>query len=249
METTTDVGAVIHQTFDYGVFESITGNRSLNQAKIDKICADVQAGFNMLPYVPIIVSDKDGKLSIIDGQHRRVVSERTGNPVYYVVCNTLSLKQIALLNSRGEKWKPQDFLNCYVNLGIADYVAIQVLVKKYGIAIGVAVDMLMYNVPKMGSQSIEAFQDGNFKNLHYDEAVRVLELTEDVFGRYAFSKDRYLLAAVQELMKKGKCDFERLKAKIKAAPVMMDKQADKKRYLDNIERVYNYKVHNRDVIF
>lgn len=249
METTTDLNLVIFQTRDYALFGAIVGNRSLNQAKIDKICADVQAGFNMLPYVPIIVCEKDDKLAIIDGQHRKVVSERTGNPVYYVVCNTLTLKQIAMLNSRGEKWKPQDFLNCYVNLGIPDYIKLRDFIKSTGVPVGVSIDMLMFNAPKANNGGGEAFQDGNFKCLYYDDAVRIAQCTEDVFGRYAFSKDRYLLAAVQELMNKGKCDFDRLKVKVKAAPVMMDKQTDKKRYLDNIERVYNFKVHNRDIIF
>jgi len=243
---------IIHQTTDYTIFEKINGNRPLNQKKIAKIITDIEKGFNMLPYVPVIVSEMpNGKLGIIDGQHRRVVSEKTSNPVYYVVCDTLSLKQIAMLNSRGEKWKPQDFLECYIGLGVQHYAVLNDFVLKYQIDIGIARDFLMFNEPKVGygKNSRELFENGEFVVNFLEEATETIELTLSVFGKYRFYKDRYLIGAVQILRKIGKCDFQRLKEKIKQSGPLMDKQADKKRYLKNIEEVYNYKVQKRDVIF
>jgi len=241
----------IHQTKDYSLFDSITGNRSINQGKVDKIVKDIEAGFNMLPYCPIIVSESNGRLQVIDGQHRVVVSNKTGNPVYYVICNTLTLKQIAMLNSRGEKWKTVDFLNCYINLGIQDYKDLKVVAAKHGIQLRNATDMLMFNTPAAGSNqnSVEKFQSGEFQIRYLEETEQILNLTNDIFGRYTFSKDPKLIAAVQVLQKNKKCDFERLKAKIAQAPMNMDKCANTKLYLSNIERVYNFKSQAREVIF
>ena len=238
----------IVQTNDYSLFESITGNRNLSQTKIEKICNDIANGFNMLPYCPIIVSESDGKFQIIDGQHRFEVSKKTQNPVYYVVCETLTLKQIAQLNSRGEKWKPQDFLNCYIKLGISDYEHIREVMDKHKVGINTAINLLMYN-KHVETKSTEVFQSGDFKCNYLQETHDLLTLVDSLFGRYTFSKDRYLIGAVQAIQKKGKCDFDRLRTKIAASPIMMDKQTDVKNYIYNIERVYNFKSQTREVIY
>lgn len=238
----------IQQTNTYELFENIIGNRILSNAKIDKIVNDVNGGFNMLPYCPIIVSQNNsGHYHIIDGQHRYEVSKRTGNPVYFVVCNTLTLNQIAVLNSRGDKWKANDFLKCYINLGIEDYKVLQDFMKKHDTNIKLSTDLLMYN--KHTEKSTEDFQSGNFRIRFLQEATELVTLTESIFKIYSFSRDRYLIGAIQTICKKGKCDFEKLKLKIASAPNMMDKHSDVKNYIYNIERVYNHKNSIRETIY
>lgn len=236
----------IQQTNDYELFENIVGNRVLSNSKIEKIINDVTDGFNMLPFCPIIVSEKEGLYYIIDGQHRYEISKQTQNPVYFVVCNTLTLKQIAQLNSRGEKWKPNDFLNCYIKLGIKDYERISEIMNKHKIAIKLSIDLLMYNNPKV--KSTDTFQSGGFECNYFDETDALLTLSDELFSQYRFSKDRNLIGAVQELQKKGLCNFEKLKNKIAQAPMLMDRQASIKLYMYNIEKVYNHKNQTREVI-
>ena len=237
----------IQQSNNYQDFGNIIGNRVLSPSKIEKICNDVNNGFNMLPFCPIVVSEHESVYHIIDGQHRFEVSKQTKNPVYFVICNTLSLNQIAQLNSRGEKWKPQDFLNCYIKLGIKDYERVLEVMHKHKIAIKLSIDLLMYNNPKV--KSTDTFQSGGFECKYFDETDALLTLTEDLFGQYRFSKDRNLIGAVQELLKQNLCDFDKLKNKISEAPMVMDRQASVKLYMSNIERVYNHKNSIRQVIF
>lgn len=237
----------IEQTEDYSKFDVIMGNRNISKVKIDKICNDIKDGFNMLPYCPIIVSEGENKLKIIDGQHRFEVSKKTSNPVYYVICNTLTLRQIALLNSRGDKWKVSDFLQCYIKLGIQDYSTLTRVMDKYKISVRVAADLLMFNQAKANSGDV--LQSGEFKCNYLEEVNVLLDLVQSIFHTYKFSMDRYLIAAVQTLQKKGLCDFEKLKTKIAAAPMIMSKQTDPKSYLNNIEAVYNYKNSKREIIF
>ena len=239
----------IQSSVEYNKFASIIGNRNLNMNKIDKICNDVSGGFNMLEYYPIIVYVDNDLFKIIDGQHRFEVSKRTENPVYFIICNNITLKQIAILNSRGEKWKATDFLNCYIKLGIKDYQDVRSLMASHHINIKLAIDLLMDFKHHGGQPSSEAFQDGNFKSNYMKETIELLDLINSVFGRYKFCFDRYLVGAVLKLQSIGKVDFEELKSKIDMAPMMMDKQGDLKGYLNNIERVYNYKNSIRKTIF
>ena len=239
----------IQSSVEYNKFASIIGNRNLNMNKIDKICNDVSGGFNMLEYYPIIVYVDNDLFKIIDGQHRFEVSKRTENPVYFIICNNITLKQIAILNSRGEKWKATDFLNCYIKLGIKDYQDVRSLMASHHINIKLAIDLLMDFKHHGGQPSSEAFQDGNFKSNYMKETIELLDLINSVFGRYKFCFDRYLVGAVLKLQSIGKVDFEELKSKIDMAPMMIDKQGDLKGYLNNIERVYNYKNSIRKTIF
>lgn len=237
----------IQQTTSYSKFNTITGNRAVNLSKIEKIAADIEAGFNMLPYCPIIVSEQNGKYNIIDGQHRYQVSVTTKQPVYYVVCNTLTLKQIAILNSRGDKWKATDFLNCYINLGIEDYKVLKQFMQKNRLNIKLAIDLLMFY--KHHENSTDIFQSGEFKLNYLNEASELIKVVDDIFEIYAFSHDRYLIGAVQQLQKIGKCDFEVLKKKVKMAPNMLEKHGDVKSYIYNIEKIYNFKNSIREVIY
>lgn len=237
----------IECTKNYEVFETIVGNRVLNQKKIETICKDISEGLNMLPFYPIIVSEnKTGIFSIIDGQHRFEISKKMNGNVYYVICNKLSLKQIAQLNSRGQKWSINDFLNCYSKLGIEDYVELKSISLLHKIPVSTAGSFLMDNKPK--SDFKEQFESGNFKINHLQSTEKLFTLTEELFGQYKFSKDRYLFGAVQKIQEKGICDFEKLKLKIQQAPMIMDKQSDIKNYAYNIERVYNFKNSIREAI-
>ena len=236
----------IEKTKDYELFETILGNRVLNQKKIQTICRDIEDGLNMLPYHPIIVSKNksNGLFSVIDGQHRFEVSKKLDQEVCYVVCDSLSLKQIAQLNSRGQKWTINDFLNCYSKLGIEDYVVLRDLSREHRIQISTIGSFLMDNKPKCNFK--EEFESGNFKINYLKETKELVDLTDNLFSQYRFSKDRYLLGAVQRIKENGLCDFVKLKSKIEQAPMMMDKQGDVKNYVYNIERVYNFKNQKRE---
>ena len=240
----------IESTTDYSLFSVINGNRVINKKKVERLMQDIEAGLNLLPYCPIIVyQDEESLLRIVDGQHRFTTSQQLGLPVYYVLCEPLTLKQIARLNSRSDKWSDRNFLDCYIKLDLQDYIELQAFIHEYHIIISVAVDLLMYNKARGPKNSMEQFRDGEFEVRYLEEATKLVELVRSLFGIYVFSCDRNLIQAIQELQDKGLCDFEQLATKVKAAPMMMDKQKSVKEYIYNIERVYNHSNQKRQIIF
>lgn len=239
----------ILNTKDYDRFDTITGNRNISQPKVDGIINDIKNGLNLLPYCPIIVYDNEGKLNIIDGQHRFTVSKKMGVPVYYVVAEKISLQHIAKINSKQDKWKAMDFVKCFIKVGIKDYETLLSVVTKYKIGISTALDMLMKNrVNNGGSKVSELFRNGEFKVNFYDETIKTLDLNHKLFDRYTFYNDRKLIGATRQIMDKGLCDFDVLLEKIKKYPVLMDKQVSVKDYIYNIEKVYNHNNQKRQVI-
>lgn len=239
----------IQSTTDYSLFSVINGNRVISKKKVTKLECDITDGLNLLPYCPIIVYRDKDKLCIVDGQHRFEVSKLLNSPVYYVICDALNLRQIARLNSRSDKWSNRDFMKCYINLGVEDYKILEAFMSEYGIIYSAAIDLLMYGSSAKKTASMEKFRDGEFKVNFLEEAEEVVKLTKYVFGRYVFSTDRNLIQAMEQLKKVGKCDFEVLKQKIAAAPMLMDQQSSPKEYVYNIERVYNHNNQKRQIIF
>lgn len=243
---------VIKQTKEYSKFKTIIGNRYINEKRVNNIIADIKDGLDLLPYCPIIVyinNDDKKPFCIIDGQHRFEVCKRLKKPVYYVESGELNLLQIAKINSRAEKWTKKNFLDCYVNLGLEDYIILKNFIKKYNIVYSTAVSFLMEGRITGGGGPMEKFRNGEFEVNYFDMADKVVSLTVDLFSIYVFSRDRYLIAAIHDILNKGNCDFDTLKRNIKAAPNEMDKQYSKKDYLLNIERLYNYGNKNRVAIY
>lgn len=239
----------ILETTDYEKFELLNGNRTINQSKVEKIKSEVTNGLNLFPYCPVIVYDDEGKLKIIDGQHRFTASYQLERPIYYVVCDKLTLPQIAKLNSNSSNWKSKDYLQCYIKVGIEDYEKLRDVLEQYKVAYAVAVDLLMKGDCKSKGNMLTNFKEGTFKCNYYQETCDLIEEVDEVFGRYEFWNHGYLIEAYRQLKEAGKFDKEVLKSKIKGAPNILDKRLSVKEYLFNIERVYNDKRQNRVSIF
>lgn len=241
----------IKVTEDYQLFKAITGNRLVNKNKIEKIALDIQSGLNMLPYCPIVVYKNEDYLNVVDGQHRLKAAILCEQPIYYVECDKLELNKIARINSRSDKWKNSDFIQCYIQLGLEDYVVLHDFISEYKINYSSSVSMLMLKEVREGggTKSMESFRDGEFVVNYLDWSKSLADKTLEIFGRYKFWNDRGLLGAVNKLIIANKCDFEVLKDKIKAAPNLMEKKSNYKEYLYLIEKVYNYKNSKRVTLF
>jgi len=227
----------ILQSTEYHRFKTISGNRNISDTKVENIIDDIKAGLNLLPYCPIIVYVDVDVFYIIDGQHRFEVSMRLEEPVYYVESEKLNLRQIARMNSRSDKWTNKNFLDCYVNLGMKDYVVLRDFLKKHHIVYSAAISFLMTGkITSGGTDVMETFRNGEFKVNFLEKAEEVVTLTTSLFEIYAFRTDRNLISAVHEIMNKGLCDWGVLRRKIKSATNEMAKQGSKKEYISTILR-------------
>lgn len=237
-------------TTDYGLFGKIIGNRAVNQGKVDQIVADVQAGFDFFKYCPIVVSDLEGRLEIVDGQHRFAALRILELPVYYVVADDIKLRDIARLNSRTSNWSTKDFLDCYIQLGFEDYSTLGSIAKKYQVRIGLLAPLLMSNAiaGRHKTQAMADFRDGLFKCNHVEETIELIELVDHLFGDYVFYRDPKLFSAVRQLAKMGLWDTEIMKQKLTSNKNMMDRQGSPKNYMYLLEQIYNVRNHKRIAI-
>jgi hypothetical protein len=241
-------GITVYQTTDYDLFAMIQGNRSLDLNKIRKIITDIENGINLLPYCPVLVHEKDGRLHIIDGQHRFAVSKKIKSPVYYILAENLSLYAIARMNSNTEKWKGADFVQCYCELGNPHYLKLDKLLKQFpGLAITTAINLLATGHVQAGSvDSVnDKFQRGELQVLHEKTALKVLE-TAFLFD-LPYRLDRVFMKALEKIIEANIYPLEELAERVKTYG--LERQSHWRKYLTEMEEIVNKGKHKRVTLY
>lgn len=242
---------VIFQTKDYSTFTMINGNRALNENKIKRIIKEIEKGNNMLPYYPIQVRVVGEKMEILDGQHRFFICKKLKQPVHYIlVTEQKSMSDIAKVNSNVEKWRPQDFINCYVAQGNYHYIELQAFMDTYKISVGISLRMLSTGTP--GSEGTdtslaEKFQHGKFEVAHLATAIEIAELCR-LFAPSPYCTDRSFIIAIYKINKAGLITIADLAATVAKNPDKLVKQANYKAYIYNLEQIVNAGKQKRIVI-
>lgn len=241
----------IFKTKDYSRFRMIGGNRGINISKIDKIVADIEGGNNMLPYKPVEVKEVGSHLEIFDGQHRYFTSKKIKGPVYYVIVREeKSMQEIATINSRVDKWKPLDYLNCYINQCNDNYIRLQQFLDDFKLGIGTSLRLLTYGYPGTGGDNkkiVNEFHSGSFVIEEEEEALRIAEMCRS-FSAVEFWRDRYFVIAIYRIDKAALVSMDELRAAVEKNIDKMKRQTNTKAYIYNLEIIMNIGKQKRIVI-
>lgn len=232
---------VVYHSKEYGLFKMINGNRALNENKIKRIIKDIESGIDMLAYYPIQVVENDGRLEIIDGQHRFYISKKLKRPVHYIVLKkAIELPDIAKVNSNTEKWKTVDFINCYIQQGNDHYKKLQEFMDLYGFAATTSMKLLSSGNPgtESGYGGTHDFQRGGFQVTHWEDAVHIAEKCR-CFEDFDYWTDRGFVIAIYRIIKAEKIEFDALLSQYKKHSEMLVKQSGFKEYLFNLESIVN----------
>jgi hypothetical protein len=237
-------------TKDYDRFIRMNGNRKLNKAKIKRIETDIENGLDVLKYCPVIVAEKDGKLEIIDGQHRFAVAKDLGSHVWYVVAEELSLMEIAKVNSNTEKWKNADFIHCYASQGNVHYQQVQQFMEKYGFPLSVTLALLTKGaiMSDGGNDVKKDFQGGVFEVKDLEAAEQVAD-TVMRFDGFSGAKSRTFVVAICKILTANKVEIGDVIEAYLRNQDKLQMQGSWKNYLVNLESILNIGKQNRRVIF
>lgn len=233
----TESSVKVFFTNDYSIFHFMHGNRDLNEKKINRIINEVQSGNNMLKYVPIVV-DKDFK--ILDGQHRFMVSKKTGNPVFFVIRDKMDIKQVAKLNSNTSNWKMVDYLNSFASIGIESYLELEQLQKQWPVSLNVMAAMLHLNVP-VGSKVKEKFINGELEINYFGETIATIKLAKTFIPFIDNPFSSRFLTVCQRLRSLDDYDHELMIKKLKASGLRIDRLASPKTILLQMEEIINFR--------
>jgi len=235
----------VYWTKEYSRFKYIKGNRPINQRKVKRIIDDIKKGVVFLKYCPIVVNEE---MEILDGQHRFHVSQKLKENVYYIIAKDFTIQEIAKINSKTEKWKNEDFLNCYIKQNNPHYKELRNFLFEYNLSIGLGVSVLFTGKFGGGGRILEAFREGQFEVKYLKETKAFFEFAE-LFKDFNHYSTRPFLSALQTIYESGKCDHTRLVENFNKLIDTIERQTNPKQYLTELEKIYNHRLRERVTIY
>jgi hypothetical protein len=165
----------------------------------------------------------------------------------------MKLDEMAKVNSLQEKWKPKDFVNCYIERGNKDYGVLNDFVDQYEVPINVAAKLLFYGVTgasDSGSSSDfrRMFEVGQFKAKHLKQATEIMESCK-LFSDFDGWNSRGFMVAITKILQADKVDFDQLVEKVNKNLDMLEHQKNAKAYIWNLESIWNKGKQKREIIY
>jgi len=229
----------IFHTKDYSLFHFLKGNRHLNQQKIKKIISSVENGLSFFQYCPIMVNNNG---YVIDGQHRFHVCQKLGLELYFVIVPNFTLRQVAEMNNNASKWRDQDYLNCYIDIGINHYCELENFINKYQVNLGIAASLLAEGKVR-ASGVIDDFREGLFKVSYLISAENFMDKVI-LFGSLCPTyKSRNFMQALETLLTNNQFYLDDFFAKLNKHNLVIEQKGSAKEYLTHMEDLFNY--HNQ----
>ena len=231
---TDDVVNHIYSSFDYSKFRLIFGNRDVKRTKVIKLRDEIKQN-NRISSYPIIVNSN---FQIIDGQHRFVALVELGLEICYVVDNTFDIKGIAKTNTMPDKWKSDNYLSAYRELGIVDYETFANFMKTYDT--NFTVTLILFH-GKFTGGLYRDFAEGKFKATNLKRAIKWITEVQD-FKKYIqdIHKDRHFVRAILNCFVHPEYNHTRMINKMKLKGHLMTKSTSRIDYLRQLEAMYNW---------
>lgn len=229
----------VYYSKNYSLFTSVIGNRNVGKAKVASIVNDIYNDSDLLRYYPILVVEKNGKLLIIDGQHRFAAAIETRSNVWYILAEEFTLLQIAKANANISHWKAADYLNLYIKTENKNYIILNDYLKKTKFPFSKA--LLLLSTGELGGNSgvgnnfHKKFQEGKFEVNYEGKANMFWEIIE-VFKRFPGHNSRSFIVAIDVILKEDILDFKTLVEKFNnSEPEKFKKAGSPEEYITNLK--------------
>lgn len=251
MQHTESEKVKIYWTKCYDRFRFLPGNRPINDRKIRKIMKEIDNGNDMLMYYPIQVKEENGKLWILDGQHRFKLSKFFQRHVYYIIVKEeKSMVEIAKVNSNVEKWTMDDFMRCYLEKGNPHYKELKNFMDKYDFRYSISLKLLRHgnleNEATDGSVN-EAFREGTYTVDNLAKATELADLIS-LFKASGIATSKAFSTAISRIHSAGLMPVEEIYEAYSKYPHLLQQQINYKGYVTNLEQIVNHNKQKRRII-
>ena len=230
----------ILETRDFSRFRSDDHNRSTSKVAIKRIILSMEK-YGWLGAYPMHTVPRNGKLYIIDGQHRFKAAEKLGIPVLYVVCEDIDGFHVSDVNVAQSAWTIRDFATSYANQGKPAYVKLLHYCLRYDIPIGCAAKLLQNNLGD-GVTCTKALKTGQLNIASGDLAEIVGTLIEALREQgVAFARNSSFIDALMRVCLVESFCKQTFLDRVRSNPGKLTLEPTSQRFLESIEAVYNHR--------
>ena len=223
----------IYSTTEYGVFNKLRGNRSVNELHVRRL---VEAIKEKDLQIPIIV---DHDMNVLDGQHRLDAYKIVGNPITYIIKDKFELQDVRNVNSVNRKWTLTEYLMSYCKLGKKDYQLLEWFHRTY--EFGIAECVAMLNGKGYTNVNIlKEFRKGEFVIDDLEQGKTWAKNINACGEYFEYYKKRGFVHAMISCLKDKTFNWSIFFKRLKNNSSKLKNQASKNDFIVNIERLYNH---------
>lgn len=232
----------IASTYDYGIFKLLCENR--NVGKLVPLRRSM-AKKNMMSAFPLIVNEE---MQVLDGQHRLAVAKELGLQVFYVVDDSIELKDVPMAAAAVSKWTNRDYCTHYAKKGVNPYIELLSILKEYPeITLGTLSTAFSFSQAGGVRHGQGSFRDGTWKGAsipYIKKSLSICRCLSPVIKKEAWR--RCFVGAIGRLTRWEDFDEGRLIKKISNYPTEVVPCIDIRKTLEMLQAIYNYKHKYRD---
>ena len=238
--TSEEVG-IVYRTKDYSIFKTHEMNRDIDLKHLKKLRKSMEEnGWNL---DSIVVVNEKGEM--IDGHHRVIGAQNTGEYVYYTIIEDAPVDSIWESNMLKKNWRHYDHAKRFIKEGNPHYIALEKFENEYPEFSHTDAAMILSN--KSSSVQEELFVKG--KLTFTDEQIKTgyewaerLRMFSDHLGGKAYSSGAFVRSMIRVFaMPKERFDFDTFMKNFKKKPGLLVVVENKRAYSIAIENIYNYK--------
>ena len=230
--------AIVHSgqmrnTMEYNIFKEISSNREIDEKHVKKLMVAINKR-NLLHVNPIVVNEE---MRVIDGQHRLAAAKELGVPIYYIQ-ETISRKDISMLNSNQKNWTAMNYIDFYTVEKKEAFITLSSLINHYP---DMAISALLTLSNGEGKRSLEQLKDGvlDVSNIFHCRKVCDLCIELNRYFQKDFVFDSRFPLALSAALETENFKAEILIEKIKVSPREWVPCHTKVQYMEMIEEIYN----------
>ena len=233
----------LSKTSDYSRFKFMSGQRPVDMGKPEfRALRRSMREYGFIPSKPIQARPNgDGRLEIVDGQHRFTAAKELGLSVYYVIDKTDI--DVAVVNHAQRKWAPEDYAHRFASDGVESYQTLLDYHHSFGIPITHAASIMAGTVHFWNIN--ERFYSGEFKVTNGGLAAAFGMVYRDVCKIIPHAKKVAFLQALYRCWFVDYFDPDRLISSIEKRPQVITRSGNVAMYLEQIEECYNFGKHEK----
>lgn len=230
----------IQVTKDYRLFERSSENRITNIKKHKKL-VDSMKTYGFLPEFPIVVfKNGTGKWKVRDGQHRLMIAESQGLPVYWIEAS--QDWDVAKINCAAKGWVLRDYAEKFKANGNKHYAEGLEFADEHHLPVGTAFALLAGYTNFSNTQ--DAFVDGTFKIKDRSWADAVAAIYSPLVALASPVRNARFIEACMAVCRVKDFDANRLLRNVKRCREKLVAYSTRDAYLDMLEEIYNFGCHH-----
>jgi hypothetical protein len=239
------------QTMDYSLFNTLKGNRNINQAHLYRLTKSIGEQYLLSP---IVVNER---FEIIDGQHRFNAAKANNLPINYIIAPGYGLREVQVLNAGQINWKNEDYLKAYCDMGLQPYIrfrdftkrwpdfkfaaAFAIACQRHSFATNTNAKQVKSSTNKAGSVHNNIFSTG--KMVLADDAIaeKTARQISDFKPYYPDYNRVTFVQAMLGVFSLEQYDHEKMFQKLKLQPNALVNCVSVKQYRQLLTEIYNYR--------